>query len=137
MTPATTRKSAARLHPALPAALLALAFAACSETPPPPKPVALNATAQPAPAQTPEPAQKPADDPLADADRALADSVKNALLAEKALNAHGIDVVAKRGVVTLFGTTKTPVLRGVAEKIAARVNGVTLVDNKLAVVAGS
>jgi len=67
----------------------------------------------------------------------LAASVKDALLDAKALNAHDIDVVAKRGVVTLFGTTKTHALRSMAEKVAARVGGVTLVENKLAVVAGS
>lgn len=136
MKPGTTIKIAPLPRPALAATLFALAaLAACTESPPPPKPVAMTAAVEPTP--TPAPTQKPAEDPQADADRALADSVKNALLTEKALNAHGIDVVAKRGVVTLFGTTRTPVLRGMAEKIAARVNGVTLVDNKLAVVAGS
>lgn len=130
MKPGTTMRTAPRL---LSAALLALALAACGDKPPPPKPVAMTPTVQ----LTPVPVQQPVEDLQAASDRALADSVKNALLAEKALNAHGIDVVAKRGVVTLFGTTKTPVLRGMAEKIAARVSGVTLVENKLAVVAGS
>jgi len=114
-------------------ALLALALAACGDSPPPPKPVAMTPPVQP----TPAPAQKPAEDPQVAADKALAASVKAALLDAKALNAHDIDVVAKRGVVSLFGTTKTHALRSMAEKVAARVSGVTLVENKLAVVAGS
>ena len=133
MKPRTTIRIAPPLRPALPAALLALALAACGDSQPPPKPVAMTAPVQP----TPTPAQKPAEDPQAAADKTLAASVKGALLEEKALNAHDMDVVAKRGVVTLFGTTKTHVLRSMAEKIAARVSGVTLVENKLAVVAGS
>ena len=133
MKPRTTIRIAPRLLPALPAALLALVLAACGDSSPPPKPVAMNAPFQP----TPPPAQKPAEDPQAAADKMLAASVKGALLDAKALNAHDIDVVAKQGVVTLFGTTKTHVLRSLAEKVATRVSGVTLVENKLAVVAGS
>ena len=133
MKPRTTIRIAPRLHPALPAALLALALTACGESPPPPKPVAMTTPVQ----ATPAPAQKPAEDPQAAADKMLAASVKGALLDAKALNAHDIDVVAKRGVVTLFGITKTHALRSMAEKVAARVSGVTLVENKLAVVAGS
>ena len=133
MKPRTTLWNAPRLLPALPAALLALTLAACGDKAPPPKPVAFTAPVE----LTPAPAQKPDEDPLAAADKALAASVKDALLEAKALNAHDIDVVAKRGVVTLFGTTKTHALRSMAEKVAARVGGVTLVENKLAVVAGS
>ncbi len=129
----TTIRIAPRLLPALPAALLAIALAACGDSAPPPKPVAMTAPFQP----TPAPAQKPAEDPQVDADKMLAASVKGALLDAKALNAHDIDVVAKQGVVTLFGITKTHALRSMAEKVAARVSGVTLVENKLAVVAGS
>ena len=133
MKPRTTIWNTPRLLPALPAVLLALTLVACGDKAPPPKPVALTAPV----ALTPAPAEKPAEDPQADADKALAASVKDALLDAKALNAHDIDVVAKRGVVTLFGTTKTHALRSMAEKVAARVGGVTLVENKLAVVAGS
>ena len=133
MKPRTTLWNTPRLLPALPAALLALTLAACGDKAPPPKPVALTAPVE----LTPAPAQKPAEDPQVDADKALAASVKDALLEAKALNAHDIDVVAKRGVVTLFGITKTHALRSMAEKVAARVGGVTLVENKLAVVAGS
>ncbi len=129
----TTIWIAPRRLPALSAALLALALAACGDKAPPPKPVALTVPVQP----TPAPVQKPAEDPQLAADKALAASVKAALLDAKALNAHDIDVVAKRGVVSLFGTTKTHALRSMAEKVAGRVSGVTLVENKLAVVAGS
>jgi len=133
MKPRTINWNAPRLLPALPAALLALTLAGCGDKAPPPKPVALTAPVE----LTPAPVQKPAEDPQAAADKALAASVKDALLDAKALNAHDIDVVAKQGVVTLFGTTKTHALRSMAEKVAARVGGVTLVENKLAVVAGS
>lgn len=126
-----------RLRPALPAALLALALAACGESTPPSKPVVLTTPVELTPAPAAKPAQFPAEDPQAAADKTLAASVKSALLAEKALDAHGIDVVAKRGVVTLFGTTKTHALHSRAGSIAAGVSGVTTVENKLAVVAGS
>jgi hyperosmotically inducible protein len=136
MKTGTDLRVARCLRPALSAAVLALALAACGESPPP-KPVATTTPVQPTPVPAAQPAPTPAVDPQVAADKALADSVKSALLAEKALNAHGIDVVAKRGVVTLFGTTETHARRSMAEKIAARVSGVTLVENKLAVVAGS
>jgi hyperosmotically inducible protein len=71
------------------------------------------------------------------ADKELAGRVKSALVAERGLNAHGIDVVAKDGAVTLYGTAETRTRREMAEKIASRVDGVKSVDNKLAVVAGS
>jgi hyperosmotically inducible protein len=71
------------------------------------------------------------------ADKELAGRVKSALVAERNLNAHGIDVTVKDGVVTLFGTAETRLRRDMAEKIAARVDGVKSVENKLAIVAGS
>ena len=98
------------------AGLLALALAACDGAPPPPK---------------------PAEPPQASADKELAGKVKSALLAERGINAHAIDVVAKNGVITLYGTTETPARRDTAAKVAGNVAGVKSVDNKLAVVAGS
>jgi hyperosmotically inducible protein len=71
------------------------------------------------------------------ADKELAGRVKSALVAERNLNAHGIDVVAKDGAVTLFGTAETRMRRDLAEKVASRVDGVKSIENKLAVVAGS
>jgi len=72
-----------------------------------------------------------------DADAALAAKVKSALGAEKGLNAHAIDITARDGAVTLFGTADTPALRDKATKIAAGVEGVKSVENRMAVVKGS
>ena len=117
------------------AALLAFALSGCGQEPPP-KP-AVKVVPVPAPEVKAAPAQKPAEDAQAAADKALAASVKAALTAERTLNAHGIDVVARNGTVTLYGTSETRMRREMAEKIAARVDGVKSVENKLAVVAGS
>ncbi len=124
---------------------LAVAFglAGCGEDPPPPKPVA-KAPAPPAP-PAPQaraddkaaPAAKPAEGGRAAADSALAARVKEALLAEKGLNAHGIDVGARDGVVTLFGTVESKARLQQAAKVAAGVDGARSVENKLVVVAGS
>ena len=124
----------------LAAGLLALALAGCGQEPPPKPAVkvaplpALPATQDAAKA---EPAKPSAEAARADADKELAGRVKAALAAERALNAHGIDVVARSGVVTLFGTAETRLRRDVAGKVAATVDGVKSVENKLVVVAGS
>jgi len=124
----------------LTATLLAFALSGCGKEPPP----------QPVVKSVPVPAM-PADDAAAkaeagreaaqaardSADKELAGRVKSALVAERNLNAHGIDVVAKDGAVTLFGTAETRMRRDLAEKVAGRVDGVKSVENKLAVVAGS
>ena len=120
--------------------LLALALTGCGQEPPPKPAVkvvplpALPATQDAAKA---EPAKPSSEAARAEADRELAGRVKAALAAERALNAHGIDVVAKSGVVTLFGTAETRLRRDVAGKVAATVEGVKSVENKLVVVAGS
>jgi hypothetical protein len=121
-------------------ALLALALSGCGQEPPPNPAVkvvpvpALPVTPEPAKA---EPAKPSAEAARAAADKALAGRVKAALTAERALNAHGIDVVVRNGTVTLYGTAETRMRREMAEKIAARVDGVKSVENKLAIVAGS
>lgn len=129
----------ARLSGAIAAALLALTLVACEQKPPP-QSTAKVAPPVTEPLPTPEPkaapAQKPGESQMA-ADKDLAARVKTALLAEPVLKAHGIDVVAKNGAVTLYGTAETRMRREMAEKIATRVEGVKSVDNKLAVVAGS
>lgn len=119
------------------AALLALGLGACERKPPEPAIKAVPPVVEPA--QEPRAAEppKPVESVQAAADRMLAARVKDALLTEPVLNAHGIDVVAKDGVVTLYGTAETRMRREMAQKIAARVEGVRSVDNKLAVVAGS
>jgi hypothetical protein len=121
---------------AVASALLALTLVACERQPesvakaaPPP------ATLEPPPLVVTPP--KPAEPPHAVADKELAGKVKSALLAERGLNAHGIDVVAKNGVITLYGTAETPMRRDVAGRVAGTVAGVKSVENKLAVVAGS
>jgi hypothetical protein len=121
-------------------ALLALALSGCGQEPPPNP--AVKVVPVPALPSTPEPAQAEPAKPSAGAaraadDKALAGRVKAALTAERTLNAHGIDVVARNGTVTLYGTAETRMRRDMAETIAARVDGVKSVENKLAVVAGS
>jgi hypothetical protein len=122
------------------AGMLALALTACGEDTPPPVPkpkVAAPAAPAPAPSRAEtkaEPAPKPAAD---SADSALAARVKEALLAEKALNAHGIDVGARNGVVTLFGTVQKKSELEHAARIAAGTEGARSVENKLVVLAGS
>ena len=127
----------------LTATLLAFALSGCGQEPPPkpavkvvPVPVAVapaNEDAAKAEAEKKMAAQAA----RAAADKDLAGRVKAALAAERNLNVHGIDVVAKDGAVTLYGTAETRVRRDMAEKIAARVDGVKSIENKLAVVAGS
>jgi hyperosmotically inducible protein len=121
-------------------ALLAIALSGCGKEPPP-KPAVQAVPVPAAPAQQ-EAAQAEAEKMAGQAVRAAADKelagrVKTALLAERSINAHGIDVVAKDGAVTLYGTAETRMRREMAEKVAARVEGVKSVENKLAIVAGS
>jgi hyperosmotically inducible protein len=122
------------------AALLAFALSGCGQEPPPKPAVkvvpvpALPAAQDSAKAEPAKPSPEAA---RAAADKELAGRVKAALVAERTLNAHGIDVVARNGTVTLYGTAETRMRRDMAEKISARVEGVKSVENKLAVVAGS
>jgi len=136
MPPAS--KPAVRTICVVASALLALTLAACGkEPPPPPRKVAEVILPVEPPPQVASIPDKPAEPPQGSADKELAGKVKSALLAERGLNAHGIDVVAKNGVVTLYGTAETAGRRDTAAKIAGNVAGVKSVDNKLAVVAGS
>jgi osmotically-inducible protein OsmY len=63
--------------------------------------------------------------------------VKRALDEEAKIQAAGIDVTANDGVVSLWGTTTTDDERTRAGRVAAKVEGVKSVENKLAVVRGS
>ena len=118
---------------------LALGIAACSDSPPPPKPVAQPVT--PAPqvqAPAPKPEAKPVvEAPKPDPNKELAQRVKQALEGDGKVGAGGIDVTAKDGRVSLWGTTATPGERSRAAQIASKVDGVTSVDNQLKVVKGS
>lgn len=120
------------------AAAVALSGCGKEEAPKPSAaPVPPPAVAAPAPGQPGQPAQPAAAGGQADSDRTLAAQVKSVLTKEPNIKAHQIDVVARDGKVTLFGTVETPALREAAQKLAAAVAGVKSVDSKLVVVAGS
>ena len=129
----------------LAATLLAIAFSRCGQEPQPkpvvkavPVPAApASQDAEKAEAAKAEAAKQAAAAARAAADKELAARVKAALGAERTLNAYGIDVVASNGAVTLFGTAETRIKRDFAGKVAAGVEGVKSVENKLAIVAGS
>lgn len=118
------------------AALAVLALAACGEEAP--KPIA-----SPPPAPPPEAAQsaplepKMAEAPRPDPDKELARRVKRALEGEPKVHAAAIDVTASEGVVTLWGTAATDAESKHAAGVAAKVEGVKSVANKLAIVKGS
>jgi len=123
-------------------------LAACSEpAPPAPKPAA-PATPPPkaeAPAPKPEakapeapkPEAKAPEAPKPDPNKELAQKVKQALEGEAKIQAAAIDVTAKDGRVTLWGTAASAAERNRAGQIAAKVEGVSSVDNQLKVVKGS
>jgi len=69
-----------------------------------------------------------------DPDKELAQRVTRAIEGAKL---RGIDVIATDGVVTLWGATPTAKQRERAAQVAAKVQGVKAVDNKLEVVTGS
>lgn len=143
-----------RSHCSLPiVAALALGLAACEEKapPPPPAPVvkaapkkdeaAAKAAAEKAAAekaaQEKAAEEKAAADAKAKENAALADKVKAALAADKALRRMTVDVSADDGAVTLFGTADTRAQLEKAAKAAAKVEGVKSVNNQLKLVAGS
>jgi hyperosmotically inducible protein len=119
-------------------ASIAVALVACSEPPPPPKPAA-PAPATPTPqAEAPKaPETKAPEAPKPDPNKELASRVKRALEGEARIQGAGIDVTAADGKVTLWGTTATAAERNRAAQVAAKVEGVTSVDNQLKVVKGS
>jgi hypothetical protein len=116
-----------------------MALAACSEQP---APVAKKAEPAPPPApvakavEAPKPEPK-AEEPKPDPNKELAARVKRALEQDAKIQAAGIDVTAKEGTVTLWGTAATQSERNRAGAAAAKVDGVKTVDNRLAVVKGS
>lgn len=118
--------------------VLLFTLAACSDSPPPPAPVVKSSPPPEAPAK-PEakPEAKAAEAPKPDPNRELTAKVKRALEDEAKIQAGGIDVTAAEGVVTLWGTTASSDERTRAGRIAAKVDGVKSVENKLAVVRGS
>ena len=115
---------------------LMFTLAACGDSAPPPKPAA--PAAPPPQAQAPKaPETKAPEAPKPDPNKELARRVKQALEGDGKIQGAGIDVTATEGKVTLWGTTATPGERTRAGQIAAKVDGVSGVDNQLKVVKGS
>jgi hyperosmotically inducible protein len=117
------------------------ALAACGEDVPPPKPAAQTPPPQaaaPAPAATaPAPEAKAPEAPKPDPNKELAQRVKQALEGDAKVQAAAIDVTAKDGRVSLWGTAATAGERNRAADIASKVQGVASVDNQIKVVKGS
>jgi hypothetical protein len=123
---------------ALPVALI-LGLAACGDSAPPPKPAAQPA-APPAQAIAPAPKApevKAPEAPKPDPNKELAQRVKQALEGDRKVQAAAIDVTAKDGRVSLWGTAATASERNRAGQIASKVEGVASVDNQIKVVKGS
>ena len=116
-----------------------LALAACGDSTPPPKPVAQPVTPPPQ-AKAPEakaPETKAPEAPKADPNKELARRVKQAIDSDGKVQPGAIDVTAKDGRVSLWGTTATAGERNRAGQIAAKVEGVASVDNQIKIVKGS
>ena len=123
------------------AAAALLGLAGCGQEPAP-KPAASGPTAavKPPAESKAEPEAVPAEKKAqskSESDRALARRVKDALLAKPGLKAHGIDISADNGAVTLFGTADSLANRKMAGDIASGIEGVKSVENKLVVASGS
>ena len=120
------------------AAVLMLLLAACGDAPAPKveqKPMEVKS--EPKAMEAPKAEAPKAEAPKPDPDKALAQRVKRALESEAKVEATGIDVTASAGAVTLWGTAATDAERRRAAQIAAKVEGVKSVDNRIAVVKGS
>ena len=116
---------------------LLFTLAACGDAPPPPKPAAVAAAPAPKAEAPKAPETKAAEAPKPDPNKELARRVKQALEADGKIQGAGMDVTAADGKVTLWGTTATAGDRTRAGQIAAKVDGVSGVDNQLKVVKGS
>jgi pyruvate/2-oxoglutarate dehydrogenase complex dihydrolipoamide acyltransferase (E2) component len=122
------------------ASLFTLMFAlgACGDSAPPPKPAAPAAPPPEAAAPASKaPEAKAPEAPRLDPNKQLAQRVKQALEGDGKVHAAAVDVTATDGRVTLWGTAATAAERTRAGQIAAKVDGVSAVDNQLKVVKGS
>src|SRR5687767_15125370 len=120
------------------ATTLILGLAACGDSAPPPKPVAQPTQPPQAPAPVAKaPEAKAPEAPKPDPNKELAQRVKNALEGEGKIRAAEIDVTAKDGRVSLWGTTASAEERNLAAQVASKVAGVASVDNQLKIVKGS
>jgi hyperosmotically inducible protein len=119
--------------------VLMLGLAACGDSAPPPQPAATPAPAPQAKApetKAPEAAKAP-EAPKPDPNKELAQRVKRALEGESKVQGGAIDVTAKEGRVTLWGTAASAGERNLAGQIASKVEGVASVDNQIKIVKGS
>jgi BON domain len=116
---------------------LILTLVACGDSAPPPKPAAVAATPAPQAEAPKAPETKAAEAPKPDPNKELARRVKQALEGDGKIQGAGMDVTAADGKVTLWGTTASAGERTRAGQIAAKVDGVSGVDNQLKVVKGS
>lgn len=121
------------------ATIAILALAGCGDSEPP-KPAAQPAAQPVTPAPAPQataPEAKAPEAPKPDPNKELAQRVKQALEGEAKVQAAAIDVTAKDGRVSLWGTAGTAAERDRAAQIASKVQGVASVDNQIKVVKGS
>src|ERR1043165_2056416 len=121
------------------AALALAGLAACGDQTPPPVAKKADPTPPPAPVAAAPEAPKPApkvEEPRPDPNKELAARVKKALEQDAKIQAAGIDVTAQNGAVTLWGTAATQGERNRAAAAASKVDGVSSVDNRIAVVKG-
>ena len=117
---------------------LAVLLGACSEPPPPPQPQAPAAPPPQAAAPAPKaPEAKAPEAPKPDPNKELAQRVKQAIDSDGKVQPGAIDVTAKDGRVSLWGTAATAAERNRAGQIAAKVEGVASVDNQIKIVKGS
>jgi hypothetical protein len=118
-----------------------IALAACGDNATPPKPAAQESAppqaAAPAPATAPAPEAKAPEAPKPDPNKELAQRVKQALEGDAKIQAAAIDVTAKDGRISLWGTAATAGERSRAADIASKVQGVGSVDNQIKIVKGS
>ena len=114
-----------------------LALSACSDSAPPPKPAAGPTPPQTAAPAPKAPEAKAPEAPKPDPNKELAQRVKRALEGDGKVQGGAIDVTAKDGRVSLWGTAATAAERSRAAQIASKVEGVAAVDNQIKVVKGS
>ena len=121
------------------AVAITLALAACGESAPPPpaKPAAAPAPQAEAPKPIEPKPEAKAEAPKPDPNKELAQRVKQALEGDGKVQVAAIDITAKEGRVTLWGTAATAGERNRAAQIASKVDGVSSVDNQIKVVKGS
>ena len=117
----------------------ALALSSCGDSTPPPKPVVQPVTPQAQVAEAPKAPEAPKtlEAPKADPNKELAQRVKQAIDSDSKVQPGAIDVTAKDGRVSLWGTAASAGERNRAGQIAAKVDGVASVDNQIKIVKGS